>query len=343
MHKMYLTSNIKNNIYKNNQWIQDGNIIKKYIKGYNLKPITFTLPNSKSDLYSFLSKKIIINEIEKDKYITNTYPSKYLSDFRKNIKTWSNNLIKIDDKYVKYLNELGITKLSIEALNAYPNDIDGILSFDYQIKDQNNNINNFSYLGSKQINNFKKIDNLFKNNTIIFLNSIDQNIKNRFIKNINKIKTKDELNNLSNNKETIEISNLGVNGYGALAKEENNTKAIIVNEISKGETTNEKWFEIQSNKFEFVNSIFIDKQLMINNIDFSTNLFNNEFIINNLFFTTNMSENAKLIGINANSFKYESNIEITISLCKSSINNENNQTFKINGKLSLTLLLNDFK
>lgn len=342
-HTLYLISKIKNNIYTSGKWIQDGEIIQTEIKGANLKPINFELPNNKNDLYDFLNKKIEINEQERNDLITNLYASKYLSNFRLRIKTWTNTLLKINDKYIEYSKKLGIGKINIEARDAYANDIDGILSFNYHIKDEENISNSYLYINSYQIDGFKKINNLFNNKPTISINNNGQNIKNRFIQKINEIKTKNELNNLSSNKGTIEIPNLGVNGYGILATTENNTKAIILNDISKGEEINSKLFDTQSNKFEFTNSIFINKQFISKNINFSTNLFNNEFIINSLFFRTNMSEKAKLIGINNNTFKYESNIEIIVSLCKNSIDNDNNQEFKFNGKLSLTLLLNDFK
>lgn len=341
-HKLYLIAKAKNHIYKNGQWIDDGNTENnEEIKGLDLKPINFELPNNKKDLYEFLNKKIYINNTETDKLITNLYPSKYLADFNLGIKTWSNSLLKIDTKYLDYAKELNVGKINIEALNVYPNDIDGTLDFNYKIKDEEEIHNQYLYLNSYRISGFKKIENLVQANPSILVKS-ESNVVNNFIKTISRIKTKTDLEKLCQEKGQLEIPNPGINGFGNQATQDNNTKSIILNNIEYGEEENSKQFNSSYNKYEFVNSIFMGKQLIESNIDFKTNFFNEEFIINNLFFTTNIKDNAKLIGINENTLKCEINIMINLILNKNSINNDNVQEFNISGKLSLTLQLNKF-
>lgn len=340
-HNIYLILKIKNNLYSNNSWIQDSNVTQKIVKGFNLKPISFKLPNNKNDLFNFLRSKMQIDENRKNEIITNMYASKYVSDFRKKIKTWTNSLIKIDSKYDSYLNTLGIKKLIIEATSSYADDINGILSFDYVMKDEQNTSNNYSYISSHSINGFKKINNLFLDSPYIFINRSNDALKKRFIKLINK--TKDDLIDLGTNNKTIEMDNFGVLGYGKNVTTDINTRSIILNSWEKGHDTNSLQFSNSSSKYEFASSIFKDKQLNENNIDFSTNLFNNEFIINDIFFSTNMSNKAKLIGVNASTFKYELDIEINISVNKGSINFDNNHQYKLLGKLILLLHPSDYQ
>lgn len=341
-HKLHLISKIKNHIYKNNSWIQNGETSQKEIKGKNLQPIDFELPNNKKDLFDFLSKQIKIKEEKRNELITNIYSSKYLSMFRSGIKTWPNTLIEIKNEYIDYSKELGLKKLNIESTNVYADDIGGILNFDFNMKDEEETINQYSYLGSYNIIGFKKINDLFNNNPNISINKNDKSPYKNFINSIKKIKTKEELTNLCNSKQTIEIKNVGINGYGNTVTNDINIKTTILDNFEKGEDLNSKQFETSANKYNFVNSIFKDKTLDSSKIDFKTNLFNNEFIINNLFFQTDINSSAKLIGINENSFNYVSDIEVIISLNNNSLNNENEYKYELKGKLNVIFQLSDF-